>query len=82
MRTASRQTLTTFPENLEMSWNLTAVRGIKILSGQLLIACFMLGATSVCCLLLFSGLFRLYTAVLKVLSLCEINFKHFAVTFY
>jgi len=82
MRTASRQTLTTFPENLEMSWNLTAVRGIKILSGQLLIACFMLGATSVCCLLLFSGLFRLYIAVLKVLSLCEINFKHFAVTFY
>jgi len=38
MRTASGQTLTTFPENLEMSWNLTDVRGIKILSGQLLLA--------------------------------------------
>ena len=38
MRTASGQTLTTFPENLEMSRNLTDVRGIKILSGQLLLA--------------------------------------------
>jgi len=52
--------VTTFLENLEMSWNLTASRKLIICRGKLFTAYLKFGTVSV-----FSGLFWLHIAILE-----------------